>query len=169
MNITFRLLFLSIWIIIFTSCNNDDDKNHILGNWELMSWTAEIPFDLHNDKAPSLNLLDKTSCRVNETLTFDKNGVVSSDDTFNPKITISLKGGTSDVYFVEEICAEGSIGFSTSYVKDNNQNIEFNNAVGNVESNKLTLVYDDAIKIYNEELTEVIDRKDLTLVYRKKK
>lgn len=168
MKITFRLLFLSVCFIICSSCSKDGDKNPVVGNWELIAWTVNIPFDLDNDLDPSLNFLDKTACNVNETLSFDHKGNVTSKDTFNPEITIRLKEGTSDVYFVEEICAEGSIGLSTSYVQIDNQKIELNGAIGIVASQKLTLVYADAIKIYNETLTEVIESKDLTLVYLKK-
>ena len=169
MKISFRILFISVCFIIYTSCAGDGSKNPIHGDWELIAWNVGIPFDLNNDVAPSLNLLDKTTCDVNETLTFDKNGTVTSDNTFSPEITISLKDSTSDVYFFKEICADGSIGFSTSYTQVNNQSVELNGATGTVESQKLTLVYTDAVKIYNEALTEVIDSKNLTLVYAKKK
>lgn len=168
MKITFRLLFYSFCFIICSSCSNDDAKHPVIGDWELIIWTVDIPFDLENDLVPTSNFLDTTACSVNEILTFDNNGIVTSDDTFNPEITISLKDGTSDVYFVNEVCAEGIIGFSTSFIQVNNQNVELNGAVGIVTSEKLTLVYKDAIEIYNEALTEVIESKDLTLVYMKK-
>ena len=168
MKITLRLLFFSFCFIICLSCSKDNVENPVIGNWELTTWTVDIPFDLDNDMASSTNFLDKTACNVNETLSFDDNGNVSSSDTFNPEITIRLKDGTSDVYFVNEVCAEGSIGFSTSYIQVNNQNVELNGAVGIVANKKLTLVYVNAVKIYNEALTEVIATKDLTLVYMKK-
>ena len=168
MKITFRLLFLSLFFLTLLSCSQDEDKRPIIGTWKLVTWTVDIPFDLDNDNLTSSNFLDKTACNVNETLSFDDNGNVSSSDTFNPEITIRLKDGTSDVYFVNEVCAEGSIGFSTSYIQVNNQNVELNGAVGIVANKILTLVYVNAVKIYNEALTEVIATKDLTLVYMKK-
>ncbi|MEO5789469.1 MAG: hypothetical protein ACOH2D_09390 [Gelidibacter sp.] len=168
MNITFRLLFLSVCFFICASCSKEDDKYPVVGDWELIMWTVGIPFDLGNNQVHSLNFLDKTACNVNETLNFNHKGIVTSSNTFNPEITIRLKEDTSDVYFVEEICDEGTIGFSTSYLQVDKLNIELNNAVGMVERNKLTLVYANAIKIYNEVFTEVIESKDLTLVYRKK-
>lgn len=169
MKITFRVLFIAICFIIYSSCTKDKDKNPVHGRWELIGWNVGVPFDLNNEISPSLNLLDKTTCNVNETLTFDRNGTVTADDTFNPEITISLKDGTSDVYLFSETCAEGSIGFSTSYTQVNNQNVELNGATGTVASQKLTLVYKDAVNIYNEALTDVVDSKDLTLIYVKKK
>ncbi len=168
MKINLRLLFISVCFLVSLSCSNDDFTNPVIGHWELVTWSVDIPFELDNDMISSSNYLDKTACNVNETLTFDKNGTVTSRDTFNPEITISLKEDTSDIYIVEEICAEGSIGFSTSYAQVNNQNIELNGAVGLVETKKLTLVYPNAIKIYNEALTDVIENKNLTLVYLRK-
>ena len=168
MTITFRILFISIFFLICASCSSDQSKNPVVGNWKLVMWTVGIPLNLGNEQVSSLNLLDQTACNVNETLSFDNNGIATSNNTFNPEITIRLKTGTSDVYFVEEICDEGSIGFSTSYVQIDNQNIELNGALGMVEDNRLTLIYADAIKIFNEDLTEVIESKDLTLIYAKK-
>lgn len=168
MTILSRLLALSFGFIIFSSCSNQDDKNAMVGNWKLIAWTVGIPFDLDAEVTPSSNFLDKTACKVNEILTFSINGIVTSNDTFNPEITIRLKDGSSNIYLVKEMCAEGSIGFSTSYDTVDKNHIELNGAVGIVKSNKLTLVYIDAFKVYNEALTEVIDHKDLTLVYVKK-
>ena len=168
MKITFRLLLISSAFFIITSCSKDDDKHRILGTWKLTTWTVDIPFDLDNDMVSSSNFLDKTACAVSETLIFDNNGIVTANDTFNPEIIISLKDDTSGVYDVEEICAEGTIGFSVSYVKVNSQSVEFNNTVAVLSDKRLTIVYENAVKIYNESLTEVIEKKDLTLVYSKK-
>ena len=168
MKIILRLLIISVCFIVCSSCSKDDDDNPIVGNWDLVNWSVGIPFDIDQNISPSSNFLEHTSCAINETVTFDDKGTVIGKDTFNPEITISLKDNTSDVFFVEEICAEGSIGFSTSYVEDDNKNIDFNGATGSLSNQKLTLVYANAVKIYNEALTEVIDTKDLTLVYLKK-
>lgn len=169
MKITFRLLFLSICLIISSSCSNDDDKKPVVGNWKLTTWTVDIMFDLDDDIAPSSNFLNKTICNVNETLTFDKNGIVTSNESFNSDVTISLKDGTADGYIIKEVCSEGSVGFATSYNQVDKHKVELNGAVGIVENQKLTLVYADAVKIYNEALSQVIDTKDLTLVYVKKR
>ena len=149
-----------------SSCSNNDDKSAVIGTWKLVTWTADVPFDF--DSKMTSNFLDKTACNVNETLAFDKKGIVTSNDTFNPEITISLKDGTSDVYFVEEICGEGSISFATSYTLVDKMTIGINGALGSVENKELTFVYSGGIKIYNEALTDVIDLKDLTLIYLKK-
>lgn len=168
MKIILRLLCLSIVFFIITSCSKDDVKDPVLGTWELTTWTVDISFDLDNDMVSSPNFLDKTACPVNETLSFESNGILTADDTFNPEITISLKDDTSDVYYVDEICADGQIGFSASFVQVDSQRVEFNNTIGVLANKKLTIVYENAVKIYNESLTEVIENKDLTLVYTKK-
>ncbi|HUH26801.1 hypothetical protein [Gelidibacter sp.] len=168
METSFRLLFLTITFSILLSISKDEVKNPVVGGWQLTSWTVGIPIALKASKHVTTNLLDQTSCDVNEVLSFDKDGIVISQDSFNPKITIRLKNGSSDVYIFEEVCAEGTIGFATDYSQKTNGEIQFNGTIGVVENNQLTVVYKDAIKIYNEALTEVIESKDLTLVYKKK-
>lgn len=168
MKITLRLLLISVCFIICSSCSKDEVKAPVVGVWELVGWTVDIPFELDDNIISSSNFLDKTVCEVNEILVFDSNGNVTSHDTFSPKITISLKDGTSDVYFVEEVCAEGSIGFSTSYLQVDHQSIELNGATGFFTAKELNLVYSNAVEIYNEARTEVIENKNLTLTYLKR-
>lgn len=168
MKIIFRLLFITACFILSSGCSDNNNKNPIVGTWELVSWTVDIPFEIENKVTTNLNFLEKTTCKVNETLTFDHLGNVTSEDTFSPKITIRLKDDLSNNYIIDEICAEGIIGFSTEYLQIDDKNIEFNGAEGVFTARELTLVYANAIKIYNEALTEIIDNKDLTLVYSKK-
>ncbi|RXJ50122.1 hypothetical protein [Gelidibacter gilvus] len=168
MKTSLRLLFLTVSFVILVSISKDDVKNPVIGGWQLTTWTVGIPIDLKASKHVTTNLLDQTSCTVNETLSFDKDGIVISEDSFSPKITIRLKDGSSDVYIVEEVCAEGVIGFATDYSQETNGEVQFNGTIGIVSNNRLTVVYKEAIKIYNEALTEVIESKDLTLVYTKK-
>ncbi|WP_323027350.1 hypothetical protein [Gelidibacter japonicus] len=168
MKTSIRLLFFTFTFFILLSSSKQVVKNPLIGGWELTTWTVGIPIQLKDSKHFTTNLLDQTSCNVNEILSFDKDGIVISEDTFSPQIIIRLKDGTSDVYLVEEICAEGRIGYATDYSYDSNGNVEFNSIVGVVANKQLTVIYKDAIKIYNEALTEVIENKDLTLVYRKK-
>lgn len=162
-----RLLFISLSFILF-SISKVHVENPIIGGWQLTTWTLGIPIDLNGTMKFSTNLLDQTSCAVNEILNFDNNGIVTSQDTFSPKITVRLKDGSSDGYILEEVCAEGSIGYATEYSRDTNAKVLFNNTVGIVTNNELTVVYKNAVKVYNQALTEVIERKDLKLVYTKK-
>lgn len=168
MKTLFRLLFLTITFSILLSISKEEVVNPVLGGWQLTTWTVGIPLNLKTSKHVTTNLLDQTSCDVNEILTFDKDGLVISQDSFNPKITIRLMKGAANVYMVEEVCAEGTVGFATDYTQGTNGEIQFNGTTGVVANNQLTVVYKGAIKIYNEALTEVIENKDLTLVYKKK-
>lgn len=168
MKISPYLFFLSVFFFVCSACSKDDVTDPIVGDWQLTSWTIGVPFVLSDDTTFYTNLLDETKCEVNETLSFDKNGVVTSDDTFNPQVKVSLMDGTSDTYILAETCAEGTIGFTTEYTHINDQSIGFNQVVGIMSGKQLTVVYKDAIKVYSEALTEVIETKDLTLVYEKK-
>ncbi|MBJ7881806.1 hypothetical protein [Gelidibacter salicanalis] len=161
------LLCFSICIFVCSACSTDDINNPILGSWKLTSWSIAIPFDLNSDAKFNTNLLDETNCEVNEVLSFDTHSLVASKNTFNPELTVSLKDGTSDKYIIKESCAEGAIGFATEYTQINAQSVSFNGAAGSVTVSTLTMVYKDAIKVYNEALTEVLETKDLTLVYEK--
>lgn len=168
MKSSFRLFILSIIFIILLSSSKEKINNPLIGGWELTTWTVDLPVNLIDSKYITTNLLDQTSCEVLELLSFDNDGIVTSQNTFSPKITIRLKEGTSDVYMFEEVCAEGQIGYATAYARDANGNVQFNNIVGVVVNRELTVIYKNAIKIYNEALTEELETKDLTLVYTKK-
>lgn len=168
MKTSLRLLFISLSFILFLSISKEDVNDPLFGGWQLTTWTVGIPIDLNDTMQFTTNLLDQTSCEVNEVLSFDNNGIVTSEDTFSPQITVRLKDGASDEYLVEEVCAEGVIGYATDYLQDANGEVHFNNILGVVVNNQLTVIYKNAVKIYNEALTEVIESKDLTLVYTKK-
>lgn len=168
MKLTSRLLFPSLSLFIFFSCIKEVDKTPVIGVWELVGWTVNIPLGKEGALAPSSNFLDLTTCDIKETLTFDTADNVVSNHTFSPKITIRLKDGTTDNYSVEEVCAEGQIGFSTSYDYGGPRQIEFNGAHGTIVDGYLTIVYKDAIKIYNASGTEVLESKDLSLTYLKR-
>ncbi|HMC02096.1 MAG TPA: hypothetical protein VKN14_13750 [Flavobacteriaceae bacterium] len=165
-NLALKLIVL-FTILFLASCTAEDidDNTNIVGLWKLTTWTIDIPVDLNNDNSFSINLLDEISCDNNETLVFDNKNIVSSNDTFNPNINIALMSNEKYVFNVE--CAVGSIGFATSYSQINNSIIEFNNVEATIIGNKLSWVYENAIKIYNENFTEVVETKDLILIYTK--
>jgi hypothetical protein len=171
--------FFSIisFILVFafsTSCFKDqDDLNalnnfSVVGTWELTNWTLQIPIDLNDDAISSINLLDEALCNNNETLTFDTDGIVASNMSYNPQVTISLTNGTTDNYIFDVECdMDGSIGAFGSYTQ-NNDFITLFETTATLNGNQLTVVYEDAIDIFNEDLNEVVETKDLTLVYTKK-
>lgn len=162
-------LCLIVFIAFLFSCSEDDaNDDSVVGTWELTTWTIEIPIDLNSDTLTSTNLLDEAICDNNERLIFDANGTVSSNATYNPQITVSLIDGTTDVYIFNVVCdMEGIIGTAGEYSQNNNSVTLFDKTAV-ITGNQLTIVYEDAIDIYNEELTEVMITKNLTLVYTKK-
>jgi hypothetical protein len=155
--------------VIFTSCSSDggDGDTSIVGTWKLTTWSINMPLDLNNDGVSSTNLLDEVGCTNNETLVFEANGVISSNDSFNPKIAVILLDDTANDYVFDIVCAEGVIGFATSYTQTNDNTVVFNDKESTISGHQLSCVYEDAIKIYNEDLTEVVATKNLTLVYTK--
>ena len=111
--------------------------------------------------------MNEIECVNNETLVFDSKGVVTSNNTFNPSIDIVLVNGTSNNYVFNVECdEEGVISFATTYTINGNE-VLISDRVATVNGNKLSRVFVDAIKIYNEDLTQIIASKDLTLVYTK--
>lgn len=163
-----RLLLLSIGCMLCLSCCKDDVENQVIGTWRLASWSVEIPFDSQVNGNDNTNFLNYTNCEVNELLRFDANGIVTSKNTFNPQITISLLDGNANDYAVNEICAEGEIGFSSEFEQPDDTRIIYNGGEGKVLNNELTVIYPKAIEIFNASLTEVVERKDLILIYKKK-
>ncbi|OEK07622.1 hypothetical protein A8C32_17655 [Flavivirga aquatica] len=150
--------------LIWVSCSSEDDN--IIGVWKLTTWSVDIPVDLNKDGATTTNLLDEVTCVNNETLVFDKRGIVASNETFNPEIDIVLLDKTDNEYFFNVICPEGVIGTASSYTKEGDR-VMINDRMASLNGNKLIRVFKNAHKIYNEDLTEVIATKDLTLIYTK--
>ena len=168
MKSTLKFLFIIVALVLVSSCSKDDVNEHaVVGKWKLTTWTVNIPFDLNHDTVSSTNLLDEIDCANNEILEFNAKDVVASDDTFNPKVDIALLNGTTDRYTVTTECAEGIIGFSKLYFIINDTEVMINNRTATINGNQLTIVYENAISIYNEDFTQVITTKDLTLIYTK--
>lgn len=158
-------------IIGFEGCSdNNASKNALVGEWKLTSWSTDVSMDLNNDGVENVNLLKETTCANNELLKFESNGIVASENTFNPTVMISELDGEEEVsYEVEVECAEGVIGFATDYVYNTtNGNVQIGeNTAATIGENTLTIVYENAIEIYNTNLSEVVATKDLTKVYTK--
>lgn len=161
------LLCLVCSFFVILGCSEDDVRNPVVGSWELKSYSIHIPVDLNGDGIYSTNLLDETRCGSKEILSFDTNGIVASNNTFNPKLQIALLEDTSDEYLVDEICAEGTLGYAAEYNQIGDESISYNDNIGTVKGKRLSLVYKNAIKIYNADFTEVIATKDLFVVYQK--
>ncbi len=170
----FSILSLVFVFIVSTSCFKDqDDLNNlnnfsVLGSWELSTWTLQIPIDLNDDGISSINLLDEALCDNNETLKFETNGTVSSNMSYNPQVLIKIINGTMEDYIFEVVCdMDGSVSSVGTYTQ-NNELISLFGTIATINGNQLTIVYENSIYIYNEDLTEILDTKDLNLVYTKK-
>lgn len=157
-------------LFLFTSCaDNDDNPSKLVGTWELTSWSINIPFDVNVDTVESLNLLEEISCANNETLVFKTDGTLYSNDSFNHNIKITLLNETTNMYRVNVECnEEGTISFATTFRQSTDTMVSYNDIESTIiDNNQLISVYKDAVNIYNEDMTEVIATKDLTLVHTK--
>ncbi|MFD0989595.1 hypothetical protein ACFQ1R_05770 [Mariniflexile jejuense] len=153
--------------LVLVGCSSDADDDTINGVWVLTEWNIANGFDINNDGIISTNILNEIDCVNNETLVFDTNGVVTSNNTFNPSINIALVNGTSNNYLFNVECdQEGIISFASNFTVNGNM-VLINDGVATVNGNTLSRVFTNAIKIYNENFTQVIATKDLTLVYTK--
>ncbi|WP_298551044.1 hypothetical protein [uncultured Algibacter sp.] len=168
MNKIFINLCFAFALVCFSSCSTDDsiDSNDssITGVWKLTAWHVEEGFDINNDGTISTNLLNEIDCSRNETLFFDNKGVVSLNTTFNPDLDISVLDNSTSEYSFNVSCDEGIISLATSYTV-NDSIIIIGESQAQIEGNQISFVFEDRIKIYNENLTQVITTKDLTLVY----
>ncbi|NMH86676.1 hypothetical protein [Flavivirga algicola] len=163
-----KFLFVLCFALSLVSCSDDDnDVVSVVGTWKLTAWEVADGLDINDDGTASSNILDEITCPNNETLIFEANGVVTSNKTFNPDLDIALKQGTSDEYTFNVTCDnQGVIGFATTY-SQNMDAVIFNDNESIIIDNQLLRVVKESIKIYNEDFTEVITTKDLTLVYTK--
>ena len=164
-------LCIAFVLVCFTSCSTDDmqDSNNssITGVWKLTAWNIDGGFDINNDGTVSTNLLNEIDCSRNETLFFDNDGVVSLNTTFNPDINIALLNIETSEYSFNVACdTEGVISLATSYTV-NDSMIMIGESEAQIDGNQIFLVFQDRIKIYNEDFTQVLETKDLTLVYNK--
>jgi purine-nucleoside phosphorylase len=161
------LLLIFISLVALTSCSSGEEINDlsIHGSWKLSSYIIERPFDINKDGVENLNLLNEIDCVANETLIFDKDGTFISDDSFHHEINISKH--EEGVYVFDIECSDGYISTSSTYKVNSNGIITINNVefAHSINGNKMTRNFPDFIEVYNEDFTEVIEYKDLTLVY----
>lgn len=163
------IILILLFSISITSCSTDDENiaSSVVGIWELTELNASLSLDLNNDTVSSTNLLEEITCNNNEILNFEANGVVTSNNTFNSKIEFYQIEGAELEYSANIECAsEGSIGFASSYIETGNT-VEFNGSVSELIGNQIIRTFEDAVKIYNEDFTAVIETRDLRLVYTK--
>ncbi|TCK68920.1 hypothetical protein DFQ05_0430 [Winogradskyella wandonensis] len=157
MNRTFAACILFVVVATCAQTNND-----ILGEWTLKSWSVGSESTLVNNNKQSTNLLDITTCNNSEVLTVKANNTIGATNTFNPNIKIS-KGENG--YLVTEVCTKGSLGFSNSFkLIDNKLVLDIGDSYI-IKEDSLSRTFKNYIKVYNSDFTQVIERKDLILVY----
>ena len=155
-----------IVFVLFLTVISCSDNNLIIGEWKLSSWDIGMEMDINKDDIKSLNLLDEVECTNKEILTVKLDSTLNSINTFNPIAKIS-KLNSKHNFNIE--CSEGSLGFASSYkFIDNKLKLETGGEFL-LEEGQLVRTFENAINIYNEDFTEVIDKQDLTLTYTKNK
>ena len=166
MNKLFFTLVLSCLFLV--SCSgNDINDDPLLGVWELTEWNIADGFDINNDGFISTNLLNEIDCTSNETLLFEPNNIVSLNTTFNPKLEVALINNSTDEYsFSVECDTEGVVSLATFYSQEGDS-VTFGESEAIVNGDQISIVFKESIEIYNEDFTQVIATKDLTVVYSK--
>ncbi|MFD1064228.1 hypothetical protein ACFQ1Q_13310 [Winogradskyella litorisediminis] len=160
-----RSLYLIIVAVFFHSFLFSQKDNTLFGQWQLVSWSVDLPMDLNNDGQFSTNLIEETNCKNNEVLTISTNGILKSNKTFNPTVNISK---TATGYEISETCNEGSIGFSNQFTLDDNKlYLDIGGNYKLVDGN-LIRVFEGAVNVFNSDYSKVSETKNLTLVYKKK-
>ncbi|MEC3908360.1 hypothetical protein VOI54_15120 [Tamlana sp. 2201CG12-4] len=162
-------LGIALILVCVASCSSDDVQNendsNIQGVWKLSAWNIVGGFDMNNDGVVHTNLLNEIDCTKNETLLFEPNGIVSLNTTFSPDIEIALLDEETNTYSFDVTCdTEGIISLATSY-KVNGNHVEIGEIDALIEGNQISIVFEKSLEIYNSDLTQIIETKDLTLVY----
>jgi len=163
------LLVLGIASFISVACSNEPLDSSVVGSWKLTEVNINLPngFDINNDGVRNTNLLDEIDCANKEVLTFEPNGVMQSNLTFNPDVDIFLLDEATQNYAFNVKCdLEGAIGYATSYIQEG-EIIKYNNRSAFLVGNQLYMIFKSAIAIYNSDGSEIVDIEDLTLVYTK--
>jgi len=159
-----------VLIVFLSSCSIEpveETFDFLEGTYRLTEYSVNVPIDLDNDTNYNTNLLEEIDCENNETLVFDRQGFMYSNLTFNPKIEVALIDAQPGTFAVDVDCdTEGVIGMAISYRKSGNT-IIINERIATLNGNNITMIFKNAIDIYNQDKTVVVDTKDLKLVYSK--
>ena len=167
----FVLTLLFAILVFLTSCSIEPVEElsfeFFEGTYHLTEYSFDVPADLNNDTNYSSNLLEEIDCENNETLVFDKQGLVYSNFTFNPLIEVALVNTSLSEFDVDVICdTEGLIGTASSYSKSGNI-IKIDDRIATISGNNITMIFKKALNVYNQDKSLVIGTKDLKLVYTK--
>jgi len=163
---TIKAFFILCLAIAMIACTKSD-KSKAVGVWQLTTRTTDIPFDVNNDGVFSTNLVDEIDCNDIETLTFEENGTVFSGNEASV-IMKYFKTADTNSYGLNIDCnKEGIISFASSYNEIDEDTIQVSGRNYVIDNNTMTTIFKDAVKVYNEDFTEIIETRDLKLVYKK--
>ena len=148
------------------SCS-DKSEHDVIGVWLLTTRTIDLPFDVNLDGVSNTNLIAEIDCNKTETLTFDNNGTVSSGNEFSNPLKYYIENDTNVYRIISDCNTEGIISFASEFEIAEERIIKISDRVYVLSGDTLTTVYENSVKIYNEDFTEVIETKDLKLTYTK--
>ncbi|WP_152487267.1 hypothetical protein [Winogradskyella psychrotolerans] len=164
-----KTALVSLLIVLLGSTMSCSDKSEhdVIGIWLLTTRTSDLPFDVNQDGVFNTNLVSEIDCNKTETLTFETNGTVSSGNEFSNPLKY-YKEEATNVYRINSDCnTEGIISFASEFEITEEDTIKISDRVYVLSGNTLTTVYENSVNIYNEDFTEVIETKDLKLIYTK--
>lgn len=161
--------------LVFTSCTNNEDDNNpdesIVGTWKLTGWNITQGFDLNQDGTISNNILEEIDCLNNETLVFNADGSLISNNTSYLDIQILLITGTTDEYIFDIDCGEDIDSYALSYTQNGNTIIVNDDGeimIGVISGNKLIFTIEDGVPVYADDINEeVVSTQELKIVYSK--
>ena len=148
------------------SCS-DKSEHDVIGVWLLTTRTIDLPFDVNQDGVSNTNLIAEIDCNKTETLTFDNNGTVSSGNEFSNPLKYYKENDTNVHRIISDCNTEGVISFASEFETIEKSTIKISDRVYELSGNTLTTVFENSVKIYNEDFTEVIETKDLKLIFTK--
>ena len=164
-----NILITSILICLLglsMSCSEKKDSQ-IIGVWKLTTRTINIPFDVNNDGLYNNNLIEEVECNPIETLTFDNNGTVYSGNELSSELTF-FKQTNPVTYGINVTCDESAIiSFASEFNIISTDTIQISARNYIVNDTTLATIFENAVEIFNKDFTEILETRDLTLIYSK--
>ena len=155
----YNLVFL-FSISFFVSCSSEDTtENSIIGTWELTSYSVGLEVDINNDEVANMNLLNEMDCDYNETLGFDTGSLMTHQIDYMP--TFKVHKIEDRDYVFDVTCDEGIISTAGTY------SLEDLNESYIITDTTITHILENAIQVYDEDQTAVIETLTVTKTYAK--
>ncbi|WP_179334489.1 hypothetical protein [Winogradskyella costae] len=159
--------FLLIVLLSSAVSCSDNNEHHVIGVWLLTTRTIDLPFDVNKDGVSNENLIKELDCNTKETLTFENNGTVFSGNEFSNPLKYYKEEGTNEYKIISDCNTEGIISFASEFQIIEETTIKISNRDYVLSGDTLTTIYKNSVKIYTEDFSEVIETKDLKLIYTK--